>query len=345
MAIYMQAPGIKGNVTAVDHKDWIELESFNFGTERLIVTQPGNVYDRVRSSPLTTDMIVIKRLDQTSPQFFSQACVGGAIPEININVCQTANHYNPYLQYSLKNVLLSEYGILAETEKFPIEWLALNFTEIEKRYITHNEKQQPAGATSVQLKQASTGCLYDNYSSIALIRRQLKIGSVCADNDFLFFVATVYGEAGGASEAAYQAVASVIMNRVNNSIWAKHHWNATPRSIIRHTGFDGRNDKQHSKVSAYFNHRSYRHHFPALNKFERKKMEKMIELLAPIYYKKMVTTDATYFYSPKAQKKSHQANPAHYKEVPSFASQSNMKQVKIKGLLPTDDFVFYKQEK
>lgn len=56
--------------------------------------------------------------------------------------------------------------------------------------------------------------------------------------EFNLFVATVWGEAASQSEVAWQAVGSVIINRVGNQLWARYHFNKSVTSIIQHTGFD-----------------------------------------------------------------------------------------------------------
>ncbi|MBS0350384.1 MAG: hypothetical protein JSR33_04200 [Proteobacteria bacterium] len=55
---------------------------------------------------------------------------------------------------------------------------------------------------------------------------------------FNLFVAIVYGEAAGVHhghEAAWQAVGSVIINRIHSGIWHRYR---TADGIIKYTGFD-----------------------------------------------------------------------------------------------------------
>ena len=46
MPIYMQIDGIKGSVTETKHKDWIQLNSFQWGVGRAISSPVGNTSDR-----------------------------------------------------------------------------------------------------------------------------------------------------------------------------------------------------------------------------------------------------------------------------------------------------------
>ena len=70
MPIYMQIGNIAGSVTADGYKNWIELESVDFGVQRPITTKPGNVTDRESSKPNINEIKVTKTLDQTTPNFF-----------------------------------------------------------------------------------------------------------------------------------------------------------------------------------------------------------------------------------------------------------------------------------
>jgi type VI secretion system secreted protein Hcp len=60
MSIYLQLPNIKGNVSAKYYQGWIECDSFNFGTNRWVVTQPGYVQNRIRSIATATELTVTK---------------------------------------------------------------------------------------------------------------------------------------------------------------------------------------------------------------------------------------------------------------------------------------------
>lgn len=167
MAIYMQLPGIDGNVTAKGYQKWLALETIDLATHRKIETTPGQTHDRVKSSTYASDLIVTKLMDHTTPQLFQQACVGNALPEVKIDVCQTGDALTPYLQYTLSNVLLSEYHVLAVTDEQhtqPLELLGLNFTHIEMRHTTHDAKQQPVGSKAVS---AAIGSAPDKFFDAA----------------------------------------------------------------------------------------------------------------------------------------------------------------------------------
>ena len=155
------------------------------------------------------------------------------------------------------------------------------------------------------------------------------------DEEFILFVATVYGEAASQSEVAWRAVASVIMNRVGHPLWKKNEMNKTVTSVIKCTGFDAiHKQKNFIKAFAFLSGEK-----EALNTFEKNIMKKMIEDLKPIYYEKQVITTANHYYSPNEQLRQHNLDPDNYPAVPKFAKY--YKEVKITELKVHDDFKFY----
>ncbi len=46
MSFYMEIDNLIGSVTEQNHQSWMQLESLDFGTQRVIHVQPGRVADR-----------------------------------------------------------------------------------------------------------------------------------------------------------------------------------------------------------------------------------------------------------------------------------------------------------
>jgi len=146
MAIYMKIDDIEGDVTAKGYENWIALDAFKFGVVRSISTKPGNVSDRESTKPTVGEIVVSKLLDKTSPHIFTEACIGKAKPKVKIHFCQTGENVSPYMEYTLNNVLVSNYQVQGEhkeTTVIPTESINLNFDKIEMRYTPYDEKHAP----------------------------------------------------------------------------------------------------------------------------------------------------------------------------------------------------------
>lgn len=152
MAIYMQIQGIDGNVTTQGYQNWIELESFNFSVQRKLNTQPGRISNREGSKPSVSEVDVSKRLDKSSSLLFGEATVGTAKPTVNIHFVTTSSSPQPYLEYTLSNVIVSAHAINYEhvepsedsgTETYPLENVSLNFDKIEMKVIPFDQNHKP----------------------------------------------------------------------------------------------------------------------------------------------------------------------------------------------------------
>ncbi|HYF98340.1 MAG TPA: type VI secretion system tube protein Hcp, partial [Coxiellaceae bacterium] len=62
--------------------------------------------------------------------------------EIKIDICQTGSSLIPYMQYILRNVIISGYNVEADHEFYPLEKLQLSFDRIEMRYTPFDEQNQ-----------------------------------------------------------------------------------------------------------------------------------------------------------------------------------------------------------
>lgn len=151
------------------------------------------------------------------------------------------------------------------------------------------------------------------------------------DKEQIIFVATIYGEAGGCSETAWQVIANVIMNRRNDKHWGEY---SSITEIIEHSGFDAyTNENNMYKIAkSYLDNRDY----------TNAEIEKMISLVIPIYEGETtdISNGATMYYSPGAQKELHEKYPEKYKEKPNW-NFNLLEEINISGI-ENDDFLFYK---
>jgi type VI secretion system Hcp family effector len=136
MSGYISIPGIKGAVSTSGYEGWIEIDSFKVaaGRELPLVLQ-GRGQCTVRAS----EFMIGKLMDSSTPLLFQQICIGRAIPHVQLDLCrQIPQGLQAYVQYNLDNVIFSQYSTTAIRDQNQVhsrEWLALNFTGLELRYI------------------------------------------------------------------------------------------------------------------------------------------------------------------------------------------------------------------
>lgn len=160
---------------------------------------------------------------------------------------------------------------------------------------------------------------------------QIKNNDAEMSEELKLLVTTVYGEAANCSDAGQEAIANVIMNRVNSGEWSEYD---SVTEIIQKTGFDAytRNNSPYNVAEDYLNSRD------TLNK----DIEETISCVVDVYYSLSEdnTNGCVLYYSPNAQVKLHEVMPSVYDRTPRW-DFSRLKEVKVDGA-QKDDLKFYK---
>lgn len=145
MAIFLQVDGLKGDVTADGHKDWIECASMQWGVGRGIHTGTGSSQERESSTPSVSEVTVTKVMDKCTPDLVREACVGKS-KKVKINLVQTGEKLEKFMEYELTDALISGYSVSAGGDGRPTETISFNFTKIEMKYTAFDNAHKPAGS-------------------------------------------------------------------------------------------------------------------------------------------------------------------------------------------------------
>src|SRR5689334_20442921 len=138
MAIYMKYGDIKGPVMTDGFKDWIELESFHWGSSRHIGTAARGSTSREHSEPTLSEVTVTKRTDVASPKLMLDAVAGKLDSKVEIKFTTTTKgKVETFLTYKMENTGISNYS-LSSGGDMPVESLSLNFTKITKTFTGHD---------------------------------------------------------------------------------------------------------------------------------------------------------------------------------------------------------------
>lgn len=140
MAIFMKYGAIVGETTQVTHKQWIEVQSLQFGIGRGISSGVGGGSKREASAPSVSEIVVTKTFDISSPLLLKES-VGGKAVEVKIELTQTDNNgkHVAYQKYILTDTLVSGYSVSSGGDR-PSESISLNFTKIDSEYLNIDDK-------------------------------------------------------------------------------------------------------------------------------------------------------------------------------------------------------------
>ena len=134
MPIYMNydSLAIKGDVTAEGHKDWVELNSFQWGVGRGISSPTGAAADRESSAPSVSEITCAKDQDKGSIKLLNEALQGEGKTVIIDFVKTDKGKLENFLTFTLTNTMISGYSLSSGGER-PSESLSLNFTKVEMK--------------------------------------------------------------------------------------------------------------------------------------------------------------------------------------------------------------------
>lgn len=140
MAIFLKYGDIKGETTQLSHKEWIEVNSFQFGVGRGISSGVGGGSKREATAPSVSEIVVTKSMDIASPLLLKDA-IGGKAVTAKIELTQTDNNgkHVAFQKYILTNTLISGYSLSSGGDR-PSESLSLNFTKIDSEYLNIDDK-------------------------------------------------------------------------------------------------------------------------------------------------------------------------------------------------------------
>ena len=140
MAVFMQFGTVKGEVTQLAHKQWIEVQSFQWGVGRGIGSGVGGGSLRESTAPTVSEIVVTKVMDVSSGLILKEA-LGGKAVEVKIEMTQTDNSgkHVAYQKYVLHNTLISGYSMSSGGAR-PSESISLSFTKFDSEYLNIDDK-------------------------------------------------------------------------------------------------------------------------------------------------------------------------------------------------------------
>jgi len=136
MAVYVYIPDIKGGVTEKGHKDWVKVDSLQFGVGRSLNDPYGHATSREAGCPKVSEVHVTKNMDNSSILLFGWAVGKFDAKQVKIDVVSTGRGSDPFTTYTLDNAVISGYSIASHGESLPTESITLNFTKIVERFVT-----------------------------------------------------------------------------------------------------------------------------------------------------------------------------------------------------------------
>lgn len=145
--IYLKfgSPAIKGESSDKDHKDWIEISSWNHS-----ITQPRSATSGTAGGATAErcehgDMTFSKDIDAVSPLLYQHASGGTTFDEVTVDFMRADGEGNrvKYLEIKMKYVIVSSVTPSVVGEGLPTEQFSLKYAAIQWKY---TQQQVSGGA-------------------------------------------------------------------------------------------------------------------------------------------------------------------------------------------------------
>jgi type VI secretion system secreted protein Hcp len=146
---FLEIDGIKGESTDKDHKDWIEILSFNWGVSQMASGTASSSGGGSSQRADFQDLSIVKELDSASP-LLNKACWGGThIAKVTLRLNRAAGDARQkYMEYVLDNVIISSVSIGGGGGGIPTESVTFNYGKLTTTY-TKQARKGGGGAGEV----------------------------------------------------------------------------------------------------------------------------------------------------------------------------------------------------
>ena len=125
----MKFGSIPGDVTTDGYKDWIELNSFQYGVGRSVSSGAGG-NTRERSAPNISEIVVTKHFDKASAKLYQDSVAGTFDTKVEIKMnTTTKSKTETFLAFELVDCGVSSYSLSSGGDN-PMESLSLNFLKV-----------------------------------------------------------------------------------------------------------------------------------------------------------------------------------------------------------------------
>jgi type VI secretion system secreted protein Hcp len=150
---FLEVGGIKGDSSDSAHKDWIEIQAFNHSVSQATGGAASAQGTHAGGRADHGDFTIVKRLDTASSPMFLHCCNGKPIPEIKIQLCRAMGEKTVFMEYTMKDVIVSAVRPSGSTDGedlIPLEEVSFRYGEIHLAYTPTDPRSGGKTGASVQ---------------------------------------------------------------------------------------------------------------------------------------------------------------------------------------------------
>ena len=138
--IFVNVPGIPGDVTAAGHEHEIETLSVQFGGGQVVPKSGAKLCAQPSAKTQLSAVVISKLSDKASPKLFMAAAQGTVFPQVTITIAtQIAGAFVNLDQYQLSDAFISSYTTSSGGQR-PSEVVSFTFRSLQ---LTHFDPVDP----------------------------------------------------------------------------------------------------------------------------------------------------------------------------------------------------------
>lgn len=148
---YCKIDGIPGECTEDQHKDWIEILSFDHGINQPTSATASSAGGATTGHCEHRDYSIVKYIDKASPKLYEVSSSGKHIKEVTIEFMRAAGGSKvKYMEVKMEEVVISSVhpGASKNAEGFPTEAVSFNYGTIKWVY-TQQKRGDGSGGGNV----------------------------------------------------------------------------------------------------------------------------------------------------------------------------------------------------
>ena len=140
---FLEIDGIKGESTDKDHKDQIEVLSYNWGVSQMASGTASSSGGGTTARADFQDLSIVKELDSASPLLNKACWTGNHVAKVTLRLNRAAGDKRvKYMEYKLENVIVSSVSIGGGGGGIPTESVTFNYGKITT---TYTKQARPGG--------------------------------------------------------------------------------------------------------------------------------------------------------------------------------------------------------
>lgn len=141
MSSFLFIEGVTGEASDPSYQGWMDIMKWGWDVSRNITSSTSTQGDRESSNATIGDLKIHRLMDKATPNLFIEAACGrGKEIKLVQTKTGTGNGTDTFIEYTLKNALISQYDVLAIDEGVrPREEITISFVDIEVKYTPYDE--------------------------------------------------------------------------------------------------------------------------------------------------------------------------------------------------------------